>query len=648
MSDKTITLSYQGFDDFDANTRDLNLQVDEVTGAVHLTKGVNYTDEMGNCNRQDLEIVSRTNWIRKEFWIDNPVASAAALLPYIVQQPETGRRLQITINDRHAVHFEEPEEREYWTDCWTRVPIPVEALKPGLNSFVFAAEGEGQWGFLIEQGCQPNRSAKSRDTGRNWTDDNLGENDAYDGEYMIRLRLDQHASLGIMESLVVDLGNLASDDGIAAPLQINDIVPNIGADLPSDTNVALKFRVGSTPEYHLDTWTDWFDAARMPPLPRQHRYLQWRLILETQDPLATPAVESVEITVNVNARVDRHSGTYQVSEWSLPQTIHGSHNFSYLSHTEKRAELFRKRWKLDDVIAGATSEFDRFLRISAWTRHQWEDGWNMGEIDFCPPWDGLLILELASRKLGLGMCTHYSTVFVHACASLGLIARTVVIGRHCVAEVWSEEFDKWIMVDTGGDSRDATKATYCYTRGGVPMSTLEIHKAWADQDFEGLSIRPEHAAKRFADTLTSRTALFDFFCITRRNDELKSLSPGEPEHGKLSYHYDGYLWWKDDSTPPNPWFSRRSGRVGDFYWTPNRTMIYLSKSESQEALRVDLTSTMPNLKHYLVQKNGGDWEPQPNHFGWDLVSGENRLCVKSVSQFGWEGKVSCVALKRDV
>ena len=74
----------------------------------------------------------------------------------------------------------------------------------------------------------------------------------------------------------------------------------------------------------------------------------------------------------------------------------------------------------------------------------------MGEIDFCPPWGGLLAFELASRKLSLGMCTHYSIVFVHACASLGLVARTLVIRCHCVAEVWSEEYGKWIMIDTGG------------------------------------------------------------------------------------------------------------------------------------------------------------------------------------------------------
>ena len=39
---------------------------------------------------------------------------------------------------------------------------------------------------------------------------------------------------------------------------------------------------------------------------------------------------------------------------------------------------------------------------------------------------------------------------IHVCASLGLVARTLIIRCHCVAEVWSEEYGKWILIDAGG------------------------------------------------------------------------------------------------------------------------------------------------------------------------------------------------------
>ena len=646
MNSKTIRLHYEGFAAFDANTRHPNLDLDADSGGLSLTKGVTYADEMGACNNRDIETVSRTQWIRKEFWIDNPAADGAVLLPYISNKPKAGSRLRITINDQTTVIFEEPEEREYWVDCWTNIPILVEALRPGLNRFTFQADGEETWGFLVEQSRLPNRSAKSRDAGRNWDDERLGVNDACDGEYMIRLKLDQHPLCGVMESPAIDLGKLVSTDEIAASFNLNRIKFHLKADAPDGTQIDLKYRLGSTPEYDLATWTDWMSTDVLQPIQAPHRYLQWQMTLRTKEALVTPRVERLEVDVKVQPEIDQPM--LGMIAWDVPEVVQGSYRFSYLPYETKRGEIFRNRWKLDEATAGATSEFDQFVRLSAWIRQQWENGWNMGAIDFCPPWDGMVILELASRQLSLGMCTHYTTVFVHACAALGLIARTLVIRGHCVAEVWSEEYNKWVMIDTGGDSNDETKATYYYARNGVPMSALEIHNAWIRQDFGGVAIEPEHAAERFKNEVINRMQLFERFCIQLRNDELRTLSPGEPEHGAGSYHYDGYLWWKDDQTPPNPWFSKHSGRIADFYWTPNRTEIHLSRTDHPEVLGVDLCTTMPNFKHYLVQIGDSDWEPEPNHFSWKLRRGENHLHVKAISKFGSVGKESRIAVRYDV
>lgn len=645
MSTKTMTLSYQSFAEFDANTRDLNLDLDAESGYVSLAKGVTYADEMGSCNNRDIETVSQTQWIRKQFWVGNPRTENAVLLPYIARKPRPGSRLRIQINDKEII-FEEPTEREYWVDCWTKIPIPAEALRPGLNTFIFSADGDETWHFLIEHSRQPNRSAKSRDAGRNWDDERLGVNDTGDGEYMIRLKLDQYPSCGVMESPMIDLGKLASEDGIAVPFDLYGIRFNLQADKPAGTRIDLKCRLGWTPEYDLETWTDWFDVTSDHPhhLPLVPRYLQWQMTLRTDNPRCTPRVEGLKISVDVEVETEGDAPSLKITEWSVPTVIQSSHRFSYLPAGTKRAEILRKRWKLDDVIAEAESELDRFARLSAWTRGQWEDGWNMGEIDFCPPWDSMVILELASRQFALGMCTHYTTVFVHACAALGLIARTLVIRCHCVAEVWSEDYDKWVMIDTGGDSNDETKATYYYTRNRIPMSALDIHDAWIRQDFDGVAIEPKSAAKRFEKDVISRTQLFERFCIHLRNDELRTLSPGESEHGAGSYHYDGYLWWKDDRTPPHPWFSKHSGRVGDFYWTPNRTQIHLSRTDHPEVLHVELTTTTPNFKAYLVQMNNGDWEPQPDGFSWKLRQGENCLRVRAVNKFGWKGRESRVTI----
>ena len=71
------------------------------------------------------------------------------------------------------------------------------------------------------------------------------------------------------------------------------------------------------------------------------------------------------------------------------------------------------------------------------------------------------------------MCTHYATVFVQAATALGFVARHNVIQAHCVAEVWVNDWRKWVMFDPGCDTDDDRKGTYHFQRNGVPMTALK-------------------------------------------------------------------------------------------------------------------------------------------------------------------------------
>ena len=163
-----------------------------------------------------------------------------------------------------------------------------------------------------------------------------------------------------------------------------------------------------------------------------------------------------------------------------------------MSSDDERGQLLRERWKLNNVIRDAETDFDRFLHLRQWVREQWEDGWNMGEINFCPPWDAPLILELTSRKLSLGTCTHYATVMSQCSAALGLVARTQIMRSHCINEVWSGDHDKWVAMDVGGDINDETKFTYHFERDGVPLSALDCHDAWVNEDYDNVTLVPKN------------------------------------------------------------------------------------------------------------------------------------------------------------
>ena len=70
--------------------------------------------------------------------------------------------------------------------------MPADWLHEGENDVVFRSMDESVWVLLIESSRQPDRSAVSEDGGQTWRNDDLGWNNGCDGEYMVRLWLDQY------------------------------------------------------------------------------------------------------------------------------------------------------------------------------------------------------------------------------------------------------------------------------------------------------------------------------------------------------------------------------------------------------------------------------------------------------------------------
>jgi hypothetical protein len=270
----------------------------------------------------------------------------------------------------------------------------------------------------------------------------------------------------------------------------------------------------------------------------------------------------------------------------------------------------------------------------------------MGEADFCPPWDAMVILELAGRKLSLGMCTHYATVMSHCCAALGLVARTQIMRSHCINEVWSPQHGRWVAMDVGGDADDETKFTYHLERNGVPMSALEAHRAWVDEDYDDVEVVPKPPAAtgdRFE--VAKRLQLFERFMISLRNDELVTMGPGEPEHGKISYHFDDYLFWEDEKTEPLPWFSRHTARPDDLYWSVNQVCIHLQQTAQPDRLSVSLDTETPNLACFERRFDDGEWEECGPELEWRLPAGRSHLEVRPVNRFGRRGATSEVTVE---
>ena len=76
-----------------------------------------------------------------------------------------------------------------------------------------------------------------------------------------------------MQSDIIDIGQLVAPDGIARQFNLNQLWFESRTIAVPNTKVDFEYRLGSTLEYNLDTWTDWrsgFDSALS-----SFRYLQW-------------------------------------------------------------------------------------------------------------------------------------------------------------------------------------------------------------------------------------------------------------------------------------------------------------------------------------------------------------------------------------
>lgn len=146
--------------------------------------------------------------------------------------------------------------------------------------------------------------------------------------------------------------------------------------------------------------------------------------------------------------------------------------FRYESPWVSRLNELGLRERLDEVVGGSASEFQRVIvRLRDWVAAQFPTTYP----DPYPPWDALVILDWIRSGITGGFCGQYAQIFLQSLAYLGVPARYVEIGHtenpysHFLTEVWSREYDKWVLMDPNYNVH--------FEGDGIPLSALEIHTA---------------------------------------------------------------------------------------------------------------------------------------------------------------------------
>jgi hypothetical protein len=558
---------------------------------------------------------------------------------------------------------------------WSRVAVPSQVLKKGENEIVFSGGGQ----LLFEPARQPGRSFKSVDGGKTWAKDNLGPKGDQEGEYLIRLRLGRFAARGWVLSPVVVLG--PAEGGVLQPGKVLSIQPPWDIKKLEGTAIQVWLRTGSTPAPDK-AWTPWlpFDREiKTDGAQQAHRWAQVKFELTSDKPQATPRLSMDLVLLSVMFQHDPKAPLADVKVVDDKTTAFdpavSSVPFVY-QPPSPRLKLLRERYQLDKVIAPGKTEMEQLMLLRYWVRNQWHTAWGSNNAAWMPPWDALIILESKDQPDCLTMCTHYAAVFTQCCLALGWNARHCILDHHCVAEVYVQAHNKWVMMDAGNSAQRADVGLH-FERQGVPMSALELHKAYHGGKTDGITVhftpakladqikdlcRPAPLAKKKHPPRPDTVPLAELkqypvcqlenyrrYAFPPRNNFLSSLVPGELYQGWSEYFYDGYCWVGDSMDRPkhSPEYSRllSPDRPQDIDWHLNWSRIHLSATAKAGELRVDVETFTPNLKRLEMKGEKGEWQPTAAAFAWRLRPGVNVLEVRSVNQWDKVGRPALVKVE---
>jgi len=330
----------------------------------------------------------------------------------------------------------------------------------------------------------------------------------------------------------------------------------------------------------------------------------------------------------------------RIVEWQNEWIVRSAYEYDYQPKDDMLVEL-REKYELDAVIAVGRTEWEQMLLLKEWVRNRWDHGWTREP----EARNALEILEAAAGGSDFN-CGYYSITMMQSLLALGFVARRAGIAKaqtdwmaldegnigHSIPEVYSHDFHKWIMLDADMNVH--------YELDGVPLSVLEIHRAWVTRRWN--EVRMVTGAKPFKRTEKTSSGLLSVYdtidehdasgWVFKTNDVGDYYANASVYLGNTHHSRSGpmpMLHWIDELTPPrlisanNPNGEAWTGDEHDMYPSIDQVQINLRADpeawERREAvLSVDLEDSMPNLDKLLVRIDHEPWNEKGRDFTWKL------------------------------
>ncbi len=316
-----------------------------------------------------------------------------------------------------------------------------------------------------------------------------------------------------------------------------------------------------------------------------------------------------------------------------------------------RLKLLREREKLDQVIASGKSQFEKIVLLRNWAHNQWKPS----EKFYYPPWDAVEILDLARKYDNRGFCAQHAIVFLQACQSMGIHARYVDLPGHFVVGIWSDDFNKWVIMDPSNNIH--------YEKDGIPLGGRQISQAWWENKIRGIF-------KVLSDGTRKPVEKKDFDVYRAYSIDERANQLSEPVrvtvnnvHKTLSHESDyrkypligrddlvigsAFRAWKNAGANEFHKGRPESADPDDFSYAKNQIILFLARKYPQIG-RVKIVAEPTNSETFQEicgNLNDMGWvSVARKEIFWDLDPGRNKLECRVRTRFGWEGPIGEISL----
>jgi len=331
--------------------------------------------------------------------------------------------------------------------------------------------------------------------------------------------------------------------------------------------------------------------------------------------------------------------------------------FGYQPYDEPRLVKLREKYQLNEVTASASNDFEAAVLLRNWARSQFR------RRDYQPRmvnFDALRVLDNNLRNdqndpydpvRYYDPCNFFPLFYCQLMVSMGYQARLVQISHtgysgHGMAEIWSDHYEKWIAMDA--------ELNLYYEKDGMPLNLLEVHNERYEKKPSRMKI--VRGEQHSGDTSTTLVFLgvkdldvnkmiqyHSYFRIAdMRNDWMTNhYFKGHPKRSDFSS-----LFFTDHKMQSVFNLGPETDEIKDFYWTLNQTEIFIKKNSYSKKMPLAFKTFTPNFRQFeiwvddLIKTVSKD-----PVFTWTLHSGENKLMVRSVNQYGIYGIPSFVKVK---